>query len=1054
MASRFEGQIGADAEGFVITQVGPAGRRSALDDGAGEPLSEGLAAAGFEEVQVLALTPTTGTRRGPGEVRSLDLNVPVGPDETAVLLLEDADGGLAWRLPEEDSGGSGQRRSLAGGTARFNIVFSDEGDQPERRGLVLDWALEKLLEPVRVRVLRFVAHQAIDLAVGRIEGNLVPGPVVVAGPDPSTWKAGAIAAANARLGQRTRRILLLIHGTFSSTAGSFGALAGAAWLEDYDLVLGFDHRTLGETPDKNAADIAAALEALDIPADATIDAIAFSRGGLVCRVLIEELLKGSPVGGLFRNVVFVGCTNGGTLLAEPDNWKALLDIYTNVLVFGARFGLTALGAGAATPFVTAAIKTMGGFAQIVSQVAITERYVPGLAAMEPDGVLVQRLNRVLFDRGDMTYRTVATNFQPVAEGGLGSRAAFAAINRIADRLYGVDNDLVVPTKAMTQFGPGADATEATADMRLADTSGIYHTVYFTAQEVREKIGEWLSPPRERRSAPERYDPPPRSGAAGILSTDEPEAVRGYRERTRRSGKAGLETAAKAAAPEDEAVIERYIGAEMTPFPRLEAPVNLYVTVSPDPVVVADHPAAAVADRALRLERNRKLKVEAVALSNCEIVGPREHEVDLSAEDDEVVLKFRVRGLSAGAAEVAVEARQNNATLAALTLQPVFVQGEPTPLKASLAMAAPPPSSGGRVVLRIYEFSGPGMTRVQFNLTSDDPEIADLEMLMIDGQFSMRDYATSVLADVEKAWNLRDTTDQGTIYRSFVERLQSDALMRTKQLVPDPIRRSLWKHRDRIKAIQVISNEPYIPWELMYLSDPERQETGGWFFAERGLTRWLHNAPIGRHRRPFNEGELRYVIPDYQGGRALNGAAEEQKMLKDTFCGFEPIDPTSTKVREYLKNAGNCALLHFACHGQTQQATVLSSDLLMRDQVNAAGRAISDPLTWQDVAANADFGPDGGPLVFLNACQTGATGAGISGVAGFASSFLRPESKRGAAAFIGALWSIDDQLAGIFAATVYEQLKEGAPLDEAVAEARKQCQSGNDFTWLAYTVYGG
>ena len=215
-------------------------------------------------------------------------------------------------------------------------------------------------------------------------------------------------------------------------------------------------------------------------------------------------------------------------------------------------------------------------------------------------------------------------------------------------------------------------------------------------------------------------------------------------------------------------------------------------------------------------------------------------------------------------------------------------------------------------------------------------------------------------------------------------------------------------------------------------------------------------PLNRQRIPTEKGNLRYVIPEYADARtALKGAAEERSMLEKAFPGIQPITATSLDVGQFLANdAGNCALLHFACHGRTQQNSVIASDLLMLTQTNAQGKPVLDPLTWQTVYANADFGSGGGPLVFINACQTGLQGGGIAGAAGFATAFLRPQSKRGAAAFIGALWSVDDKLANDFARTVYQWLEKGETLSVAVKAAREACKTKNDFTWLAYSVYGG
>ena len=40
-----------------------------------------------------------------------------------------------------------------------------------------------------------------------------------------------------------------------------------------------------------------------------------------------------------------------------------------------------------------------------------------------------------------------------------------------------------------------------------------------------------------------------------------------------------------------------------------------------------------------------------------------------------------------------------------------------------------------------------------------------------------------------------------------------------ELIPGDIQKVLWDNRDRIKTIQVISDDPFIPWELVHLKSP-------------------------------------------------------------------------------------------------------------------------------------------------------------------------------------------------------------------------------------------
>jgi len=89
-----------------------------------------------------------------------------------------------------------------------------------------------------------------------------------------------------------------------------------------------------------------------------------------------------------------------------------------------------------------------------------------------------------------------------------------------------------------------------------------------------------------------------------------------------------------------------------------------------------------------------------------------------------------------------------------------------------------------------------------------------------------------------------------------------------------------------------------------------------------------------------------------------------------------------------------------------------------------------------------------PLVFLNACQIGRGALSLTDIGGWAAQFLRA----GAAAFIGAYWSVYDQAAHDFAQAFYGRLLAGLPIGQAAQEARTAIKPLGDPTWLAYTVF--
>ena len=115
--------------------------------------------------------------------------------------------------------------------------------------------------------------------------------------------------------------------------------------------------------------------------------------------------------------MFVGVPNHGTLLADPEHWKTLVDIYTN-LSMGAFGLLQRLPAAAPTAHILSELVSgLGAFVKYLAEVIVTEAVVPGLTAQAPDGPFVRALNETgegqpLPDH--CRYLAVTANFDPEA----------------------------------------------------------------------------------------------------------------------------------------------------------------------------------------------------------------------------------------------------------------------------------------------------------------------------------------------------------------------------------------------------------------------------------------------------------------------------------------------------------------------------------------------------------------------------------------------------------------------------------------------------------------
>jgi hypothetical protein len=495
----------------------------------------------------------------------------------------------------------------------------------------------------------------------------------------------------------------------------------------------------------------------------------------------------------------------------------------------------------------------------------------------------------------------------------------------------------------------------------------------------------------------------------------------------------------------------YFAAEMDPYPALKKQVPLFVTISRQKIEVAEHAASATSDLAIKVEAARKIVIEVIVRKNCRVVGDTSVEIDVPADKRPETLRFVVEGVAEGAADILVEARQGPRILVSFSLAPIFVDAVTKTLRRTQLASTTADRPIEPAVLRIYEIVDGGRVTLRFDLACLNPNISVSESRTLPSSFSRDVYVAEIFKDIETAWLATNR-----MYDQFLLRLKANGIVMANELLPDKVREALWRHRDAIRAIQVISEEPFIPWELLYVNDPKAGPGGKGFLAEWGLVRWLHSTRWPGPYLALRKDRVHYVIPDYlDPGLKLEGAAAERKMLTTLFGNPQEVQAESLAVSQFLENnAADCDLLHLACHGEAAQRAVMRADLLMIG-AQVDGTYTTDALSADEVKTAARFAAtEPNPMVFINACQTGRGGNGISGgVAGFVDAFLRPYSEAGVGALVGALWSVDDKLAYTFAETFYRALLGGKTLVDAAHDAREASKNQRELTWLAYTVYG-
>lgn len=488
-----------------------------------EELIAALEREGLERVETIPLVAEeppsaalVGVRAaGDGPERTVEFEYATSSDSEFAAVLVDEEGVFRWLRPEVAPAEAASRGGPAVGAEDRRLIFRIELDQPAERstrGPLLDLAKKKLANYVTGYVFRFTARVVAGQTVKLLERKARTGGVRMASAAPDTWDRRHDFSDVELPGDRARA-LLFVHGTFSSTLGSFGALGrtehGRRFLEDalakgqYDAVLGFDHRTLSESPLDNALELLRLLRSL--PAKhVDVDAVGYSRGGLVLRSLIEQVLADAPAAEpakslAFGRVVFVGAANGGTRLAEKQNWNELIDLYTNLAVGAARL-LALIGAGGVAAILPEVIENVGTFARYLALEALDGGVVPGLAAMDPRGEFVAGINAGEGNgagRDGIEYFAITSRFDMSrydGDAGLSERFLLTLGDRVVDRLIAVENDLVVDTPSMTVLDL-MDADNLKEVCEFGANGFVYHTVYFVQPRVVERLRDWFGLPK-------------------------------------------------------------------------------------------------------------------------------------------------------------------------------------------------------------------------------------------------------------------------------------------------------------------------------------------------------------------------------------------------------------------------------------------------------------------------------------------------------------------------------------------------------------------------------
>lgn len=277
-------------------------------------------------------------------------------------------------------------------------------------------------------------------------------------------------------------------------------------------------------------------------------------------------------------------------------------------------------------------------------------------------------------------------------------------------------------------------------------------------------------------------------------------------------------------------------------------------------------------------------------------------------------------------------------------------------------------------------------------------------------------------------------------------------------------------RKRLPSVLLVTDELYVPWELVCLSAPEDgiewpiagnqllPDVPDMFGAQCVVGRWIPprqpqiKETTSAARYPPDRQLIRrmaLIVSDYHnvvGAPALPEADREGTDLAKSFPAITLRCPaTSETVQRLLSNALTekdvvvpVQAVHFAGHGQMQPGDPAGNGLILED-----GRLQATAVL------GSQFGKER-PFVFLNACQVGQAEASLATARGMAWAFL----KTGCAGFIAPLWTVNDLVAREVAGQFYDAVLTGScGVGEAVRAIRAEFAKTSTTTPLAYVYYG-
>lgn len=276
------------------------------------------------------------------------------------------------------------------------------------------------------------------------------------------------------------------------------------------------------------------------------------------------------------------------------------------------------------------------------------------------------------------------------------------------------------------------------------------------------------------------------------------------------------------------------------------------------------------------------------------------------------------------------------------------------------------------------------------------------------------------------------------YENIINKIENAGKDLYKRLIPEDLKRILWKYKEKIRSIFIVTDEEWIPWEIIKpfrVTEKNNTEIDEFWCMKYIISRWF-SPHFAFEQITIKKSTI--IAYDFKG--KLKNVKMEKEKIENILIINDiktiPIEPKRLEILGFLSD-NDINLIHFASDCEYDNGNPDNSNIKLSDY----------NLRVKDI--NVTNLKKGKPLVFINACDSGRLNYTFCGLGGFAKAFL----DGGAQAFIGPLWKIPDSLGKEFSIEFYRQLfMNELSVGEALLATRLKFENSNNPAWLSYSLF--